>query len=617
VVNNGGHGVALYHGVIQNTGLVTSGTIVNGSYTAGVYVRSGTLVNDGTIKGNTADGTFGTSVQFAYEAPQFGFGEAELVIGSGAVFDGAIAGLASGDVINVTDFAATSDSFVRGTGLILGNGTTTETLDITGNFTTAGFSLTSYGGNTTIALGTSVSDPTFTISGYVDQAVALGQGGNYPTTLVITNTGTVVGIEGNSPSPAISADDLDLVINSGLVVGTNGAGVNISLSTLVNDGTIVGAMANGTFGTAVQFGNGTAELIIGSSVVFDGAIVGFNSLVNDSISLTSFVATSYSYVSGTGLVLSNAAASETLDITGNFSTSNFTVEQVAGGTLIDLPEPAPCFCTGTRIATSRGNMEVERLQIGDLIKTATRGFQPIRWIGHQANDGQFIADNHLTLPIKIRRHALGFNVPSRDLYVSPDHALCEGGVLVQARLLINGMSITQVATVKRIEYFHIALEHHEVIFAENTPTESFWDANCARRFDNAVDAPADLPKASCLPLVLDGYYLARLKARIDARAGIPAAPAPAGSLRGNIDEAGPVLSGWAQDMELPEVPVELELIYEGRILRRFLANRYRSDLRSAGLGSGCHAFELSIPPFASAFTVRRVADGAILGTGQQ
>jgi hypothetical protein len=89
-----------------------------------------------------------------------------------------------------------------------------------------------------------------------------------------------------------------------------------------------------------------------------------------------------------------------------------------------------------------------------------------------------------------------------------------------------------------------------------------------------------------------------------------------GGLRGNIDEAGALLRGWAQDEAAAEAPVELELECGGKIVARFLANRYREDLRAAGLGSGCHAFELALPALRGAITVRRVSDGAVLGAPQ-
>jgi hypothetical protein len=251
------------------------------------------------------------------------------------------------------------------------------------------------------------------------------------------------------------------------------------------------------------------------------------------------------------------------------------------------------------------------LKIGDMVKTAGGGWRPVRWIGRRAYDGRFIAGNHLALPVTLRRHALGFNVPSRDLHVSPGHAICEGGVLVHAWRLVNGVSVTQAAAVERVEYFHVELDRHAVIFAENTPVESFFDNGCRAQFQNALGAPAVGVEKRCRPLVEDGYYLARLQARIEARAGITRRPVM-GRLRGYLDQAGPLVCGWAQDEAAPEMPVELALVCGGRVVARCLANRFRADLRAAGLGSGCHAFALDLPPLAGALTIRRVTDGAVL-----
>ena len=88
---------------------------------------------------------------------------------------------------------------------------------------------------------------------------------------------------------------------------------------------------------------------------------------------------------------------------------------------------------------------------------------------------------------------------------------------------------------------------------------------------------------------------------------------PPGSLRGNLDEAGPErLHGWAQDVSAPEVPVILTITADGKPFAVVLANEFRTDLRAAGLGSGCHAFSLSLPPGARQVEIRRVSDSAVL-----
>ena len=105
--------------------------------------------------------------------------------------------------------------------------------------------------------------------------------------------------------------------------------------------------------------------------------------------------------------------------------------------------------------------------------------------------------------------------------------------------------------------------------------------------------------------------------RIALRAGLRAGVAGAGELRGFVDHAGSKrIQGWAQNVDHPEAPVCLDIYAGGRLIGQALANRYREDLKRAGLGSGCHSFEF-IPPAGSCFApdaveVRRSLDGVAL-----
>jgi hypothetical protein len=84
-------------------------------------------------------------------------------------------------------------------------------------------------------------------------------------------------------------------------------------------------------------------------------------------------------------------------------------------------------------------------------------------------------------------------------------------------------------------------------------------------------------------------------------------------LRGFVDVAcAAFVEGWAQDEDAPELPVALDVLRGGKRIARILANRYRADLRAAGLGSGCHGFGTTLPPGDAEISVVRVADGAIL-----
>lgn len=282
---------------------------------------------------------------------------------------------------------------------------------------------------------------------------------------------------------------------------------------------------------------------------------------------------------------------------------------------------ALCFVAGTAIRTPRGEVRVETLRPGDLVTTPD-GAAPVYWVGRRAYGGRFIAGNHLVLPIRIRRGALADDVPSRDLQVSPGHGVWCDGVLVPAWRLVNGVSVTQATTVDHVEYYHLELEEHRLLFAHGAALESFLDDGQYRnQFQNVASYWALYPDAPLrremtpLPRVEAGFRFAEVKARIDARAGIAPAPAAPGPLRGHVDVGGVggMVCGWAQDVAHPEEPVVLRVYSGAHYVARVIANAYRADLRAAALGSGCHSFECRLPSGCTGeISVRREADGAVL-----
>ncbi len=149
-----------------------------------------------------------------------------------------------------------------------------------------------------------------------------------------------------------------------------------------------------------------------------------------------------------------------------------------------------CFLAGTLIATPAGERPVEMIAAGDLVLTADGRAAPVRWVGRQTVVTLF-ADPLRTFPVRIAAGALGDGLPTRDLFVSPDHALLLDDVLVQAGALVNGTTITRVeAMPDRFTYFHVELEDHALILAEGTPAESFVDNVTRRRFDNFAEFEA-------------------------------------------------------------------------------------------------------------------------------
>ena len=58
-------------------------------------------------------------------------------------------------------------------------------------------------------------------------------------------------------------------------------------------------------------------------------------------------------------------------------------------------------------------------------------------------------------------------------------------MLIEAKDLVNGVSIVQAERVESVEYFHIELDSHDVIIAEGAPSESFIDDDSRGMFHNA------------------------------------------------------------------------------------------------------------------------------------
>jgi hypothetical protein len=136
---------------------------------------------------------------------------------------------------------------------------------------------------------------------------------------------------------------------------------------------------------------------------------------------------------------------------------------------------------GTLIATPDGEAPVETLQVGQRVKTVGGVAQPVKWIGRRAYAARFVGARAPNCPVVIRQGALGDGLPHRDLYVSANHAFWLDGSLVEAGLLVNGRSIEHLLTwAAPIEYLHIELERHDVIFAEGAAAETYLD--CWNRF---------------------------------------------------------------------------------------------------------------------------------------
>jgi Hint domain len=157
-----------------------------------------------------------------------------------------------------------------------------------------------------------------------------------------------------------------------------------------------------------------------------------------------------------------------------------------------------CFMRGTMIRTPAGDIAVEMLRRGDLVTVADGRAMPVSWIGRQTVSTRF-ADPLRLLPVRIRAGALGDNVPSRDLLLSPDHAVFVVEILVHAGALVNGSSIVRETNVPQtFTYYHVELDEHCLILADNAPAESFIDNVERLAFDNWQEHQALHPQGKAI-----------------------------------------------------------------------------------------------------------------------
>jgi hypothetical protein len=195
--------------------------------------------------------------------------------------------------------------------------------------------------------------------------------------------------------------------------------------------------------------------------------------------------------------------------------------------LADGLVPVSCFASGTKIATSRGAVAVEHLKEDDYARTAAGGISQVQWIGHRRIDCTRHPRPYDVMPIRVARDAFRRGHPSRDLLLSPDHAVFVDGVLIPVRHLVNGATIRQ-ETVDAVTYWHVKLTRHDVLLAEGLPCESYLDTGNREAFANAFvttlhpsfgyTAAQAWAHDACAPLKEAGAEVIAVRARLAARA---------------------------------------------------------------------------------------------------
>ena len=122
---------------------------------------------------------------------------------------------------------------------------------------------------------------------------------------------------------------------------------------------------------------------------------------------------------------------------------------------------------------------MQDLQIGDEVQTLA-GRKRIKWIAYNKftkEEGRAWHEN--VMPIRVARFAIDDRTPHRDLYLSPLHCIFFNEALIPVMYLINEATISPgtPSDMSAIEYYHIELDMHEVIYAEGALVESYDGSN--------------------------------------------------------------------------------------------------------------------------------------------
>jgi hypothetical protein len=279
-------------------------------------------------------------------------------------------------------------------------------------------------------------------------------------------------------------------------------------------------------GDSVSVANGFAAAIAGNDVVSitgSGALNVIPALVADATTISSVAL----YDNSVNFE-ANLSSLESLANEGKLTSVYFT--DATEPTISVLPDVAkadaavfaaiaspyqldvlPCFAAGTRIWTERGETMVQHLKVGERACLAKGGMAPIVWLGHRQIDCQHHPRPADVMPVRIAAHAFGLGRPSRDVLLSPDHAIFVDEMLIPVRYLLNDATVRQEHATT-VTYWHVELPEHGVLLAEGLPAESYLDTGNRSAFANGgvvVEVQPNFARSvwkkfGCVPLITEG-----------------------------------------------------------------------------------------------------------------
>lgn len=158
---------------------------------------------------------------------------------------------------------------------------------------------------------------------------------------------------------------------------------------------------------------------------------------------------------------------------------------VPGSVLTNDTLTFPCFDGETQIDTPGGMRQVRDLAVGDLVHTLDHDAQAVRWIGRKRFSKANLKANPKLYPVRITAGALGLGLPKEDLLVSRQHRVLIDSKIAERMFgdpltLVAAIRLTDLPgvfideTVDTVEYCHIILDQHAVVFANGAASETLY-----------------------------------------------------------------------------------------------------------------------------------------------
>ena len=150
----------------------------------------------------------------------------------------------------------------------------------------------------------------------------------------------------------------------------------------------------------------------------------------------------------------------------------FKLGSVSGGSTGQTPSSNICFIGSTLMQTDKGQEQISKL---------IPGFHTIDGKRIKFITETITKDTHL---YKIKRNALGKNIPSREMTVTGNHLVEYDFVLIPVRVLSTELEKIEEIKYRGEKLYNILMDNHEIIKVNNLNVETLHPNNLIARLYN-------------------------------------------------------------------------------------------------------------------------------------